>query len=114
MMILVITSAVNIDTTIPSASVCANPFTEPEPLNQRIAAAIRVVTLPSTIADIALWKPFFREVLTLIPVVTSSRTRAKMITLASTAIPIPRIIPAIPGRVSVILNAFKSTRISPV
>ena len=94
------------DTIIPIARVWANPFTVPEPLNQRTAAAIKVVMLPSTIADIAFWKPVFNAFFTLLPRDISSRTRAKMMTLASTAMPILRMIPAIPGRVRVTLNAF--------
>ena len=113
-MILVITSAVNMDTTIPIASVCAKPFTVPLPSHCRTKAAIRVVILPSRMADIAFWNPAFKELFTLFPSASSSRTLAKMMTLASTAIPIPRMIPAIPGRVSVISNAFNRTRISPV
>ena len=99
---------------IPIASVCANPFTVPEPLNHNTAAAIRVVILPSKIADKAFWKPIFREFFTLLPRTISSRTRAKMITLASTAIPMPRMIPAIPGSVNVTSNAFRITSTSPV
>ena len=53
MITLVITSAVNIDTTIPRASVMANPLIGPVPNMQRTTAAIRVVILPSTIADVA-------------------------------------------------------------
>ena len=104
-----ITSAVNMDTTIPIASVCANPFTVPEPLNHRTAAAIRVVTLPSTIADIAFWNPALSDDFTVFPFAISSRTRAKIITFASTAIPILKMIPAIPGRVKVTSNAFRIT-----
>ena len=39
------------DRTIPSARVEANPLTVPEPLQNRTTAAIRVVTLPSMMAD---------------------------------------------------------------
>ena len=102
------------DTTIPSASVWANPFTVPLPRSHSTPAAISVVIFPSTIADIAFWNPDFREACTLFPAVSSSFTRAKMITLASTAIPIPRMIPAIPGSVSVMSNAFKRIKISSV
>ena len=84
-------------------------MTVPEPLNHRTAAAISVVTLPSTIADIAFWNPDFKDTFTLLPLAISSRTRAKMITFASTAIPILKMIPAIPGRVSVTSNAFNIT-----
>ena len=63
--------------------------------------------LPSKIADIAFWKPIFIDVWTDFPVAISSRIRANTITFASTAIPMPRIIPAIPGSVSVISNKYK-------
>ena len=46
------------------------------------------------------------EELTVLPVAISSRIRAKIMTFASTAIPIPRMIPAIPGSVRVISKAF--------
>jgi len=39
------------DNTIPSANVCANPFTEPVPSQFNTNAAIKVVTLPSKIAE---------------------------------------------------------------
>ena len=45
------------DKTIPIASVEANPLTVPEPLQNSTPAAIKVVTLPSMIADKALLKP---------------------------------------------------------
>ena len=70
-------------------------------------AAIRVVTLPSTMADRAFWKPILMADFTVLPVAISSRIRAKMITLASTAIPMDRMIPAIPGKVRVISKAFR-------
>ena len=50
-------SAVNMERTIPRASVVAKPLTVPEPLQKRTAAAISVVTLPSTMADNAFAKP---------------------------------------------------------
>ena len=101
------TSAVNMERIIPIISVYANPFTVPEPNPIRTIAAINVVILPSKIADIALWKPFFVAVITDFPDAISSRIRAKMITFASTAIPILKIIPAIPGNVNVISNKYK-------
>ena len=91
----------NIDTTIPIASVYAKPFTAPEPLRPSTKAAMRVVMFPSKIAEKALLNPIFMADCTVLPVPSSSLIRSKMITLASTAIPIERIIPAIPGRVKV-------------
>ena len=85
-------------------SVYANPFTVPEPSTISTRAAINVVTCPSRIADNAFLYPSLIAVITVFPAAISSLIRAKIITFASTAIPIPRIIPAIPGRVSVISN----------
>ena len=73
---LEITSAVNMERTIPRASVIANPLTLPLPIAPRTAAAIRVVMLPSTMADIAFWKPILMALLTLLPAAISSRIRA--------------------------------------
>ena len=69
-------------------------------------AAIRVVMFPSRIADIAFLKPISIADATVLPLASSSLIRAKIITSASTAIPIERMIPAIPGSVSVISNAL--------
>ena len=100
------------ETTIPRASVCAKPLTVPEPMKPSTAAAISVVIFPSRIAESAFWKPIFIEDFTVLPVAISSRIRAKIITLASTAIPIDRIIPAIPGSVRVISKPLSSRIIS--
>ena len=54
---LVMNSAVIMDNTIPMASVEAKPLTVPEPLQNSTPAAIKVVTLPSMMADSALLKP---------------------------------------------------------
>ena len=98
---LVTTSAVNMETMIPIAKVLANPLIVPLPRQKRTAAAISVVTLPSMIAERALLYPLLMAVLTFLPAVISSRIRAKIITFASTAIPMESRIPAMPGSVSV-------------
>ncbi len=98
-------SAVNIDKTIPSIKVIEKPLIVPLPIRYRTTAAINVVTLPSRIADSALLKPILIEDCTVLPVASSSLIRAKIITLASTAIPTDRMIPAIPGNVKVASNA---------
>ena len=67
----VITSAVNMETTIPRASVCAKPLTVPEPMKPSTAAAISVVIFPSRIAESAFWKPIFIEDFTVLPVAIS-------------------------------------------
>ncbi len=102
---LVTTSAVNREMTILIISVYANPFTVPEPSIISTTAAIKVVIFPSRIADSAFWNPACTALRTDLPAAISSRIRAKITTFASTAIPIPRIIPAIPGSVSVISNS---------
>ena len=101
MKILVMTKAVNMDRITPSASVMANPLTVPEPKIPRTAAAISVVIFPSRIADSALWNPVSMAVATVPPSAISSWILAKMMTLASTAIPMERMMPAIPGSVRV-------------
>ena len=111
---LVTTSAVNMDKIMPNANVWANPFTVPEPMNPSTMAAINVVKFPSQIAENAFSNPILMADCTVLPVASSSLILAKIITLASTAIPIDRMIPAIPGRVSVISNRFKRITINAV
>ena len=94
------------ESTIPIIRVYANPLTVPEPSAISTNAAMIVVMLPSRMADIAFLKPIFIEELTVLPVAISSRIRAKIMTFASTAIPILKMIPAIPGSVSVISNKY--------
>ena len=98
------TSAVNTETRIEIIRVYAKPLTVPVPSHISTSAAINVVTFPSTIADSAFLYPSLMEVSTLLPDAISSRIREIMITFASTAIPIPRMTPAIPGSVRVISN----------
>ena len=112
MIILVITIAVNMERMIPRASVAANPLIVPEPMMPKTAAAISVVTFPSTMADAAFLNPVSIADFTVLPFASSSLIRANMITLASTAIPIDKMIPAIPGRVNVISNASRRMIIS--
>ena len=65
------------------------------------SAVISVVTLASKIAEKARLKPTSIALRRLLPARSSSRIRSKISTLASTAIPIVRMMPAIPGSVSV-------------
>ena len=58
------------------------------------------------IADNALSKPALIADLTDLPAPSSSRILVKIITFASTAIPMDKITPAIPGNVSVTSNAL--------
>ena len=76
----------------------------PEPKNISTNAAISVVMLPSKIALKAFLKPTLTESSSVLPLASSSLILAKIITFASTAIPIERMIPAIPGRVSVMAS----------
>ncbi len=60
-----------------------------------------VVMLQSNTARKAFLKPALVAAPMVLPAATSSRMRAKMSTLASTAIPSVRIMPAMPGKVMV-------------
>ena len=88
-------------------NVTANPFTGPVPNWNKINEVIRVVTFASTIAEKAFWNPSSTAVRVALPKDNSSRIRSKIKTFASTAIPIERIRPAIPGNVNVALKAAK-------
>ncbi len=98
---------------MPRAKVAAKPFTVPEPLQNSTRAAISVVTLPSIMADNALLNPLLMADFTVLPRPISSLIRVKIITLASTAMPMDRIMPATPGRVRVISNADSITSTRP-
>ena len=95
------TSAENIDVMMPTESVVANPRTGPVPIFRRITAVISVVRLASTMVESAFSKPDLAACSTLEPRRDSSRMRSKMRMLASTAIPTVRMMPAMPGSVSV-------------
>src|SRR3954451_7529301 len=84
----------------PIVRVTANPFTGPSPNRNRKQQDTTVVTWVSTIVHQALLNPASTAETTLLPVRNSSRIRSKISTLESTAIPIVRITPAIPGSVS--------------
>src|SRR5215475_426150 len=62
-------------------------------------AATMVVALASRMAENALEKPASTAARGDLPLRSSSRTRSKMSTLASTAMPRVRMMPAIPGKV---------------
>jgi hypothetical protein len=64
-----------------------------------------VVRFESTMADMACLKPSSAAVRGTLPALSSSRMRSKIRTLASTAMPMDRMSPAMPGMVSVALNA---------
>ena len=65
------------------------------------AATMTIVTLPSMMGVRPILKPLAIAPSSVLPLPSSSLMRSAVITLASTPIPIPRMIPAIPGRVSV-------------
>ena len=92
--------AVNIDVTIPIDNVIAKPLTGPVPITYNIKAAINVVTFASKMVINALEKPSRIAVCGSLSF-NSSRMRANIKTLASTAIPTVRTMPAMPGKVNV-------------
>ena len=98
--LLVTTTAVIIESTIPISKVIAKPLIEPgQSIHNTIDAKI-VVMLLSNIVTNARLKPVLIADLTVLPDAYSSLILSKIITFASTAIPIESMIPAIPGRVS--------------
>ena len=96
----VMNTAVITDITVPIISVSANPLTDVVPNRYRTNAATSVVVCASTTVDRAARYPISTATLTDLPLPISSLIRVKMITLESTAIPMDRMIPAIPGSVS--------------
>ncbi len=94
-------TAVNTFAIRPITSVTANPFTGPVPNKNKNAHETTVVTCVSTIVRNALLNPASSAAATPLPARHSSRTRSKISTLLSTAMPIVKMIPAIPGSVSV-------------
>src|SRR5438309_5989692 len=93
-------TAVNTLAIKPIVNVTANPRTGPSPNKNRKAHETTVVTWVSTMVHHALLKPFSTAATTDLPDRSSSRIRSKMSTFESTAIPMVRIMPAIPGKVS--------------
>ena len=82
-------------------SVTANPLIGPVPIEYKITATKRVVIFASIIVLKAFANPFFIACWVSTLAFNSSDILAKIKTLASTAIPTVRTIPAIPGSVSV-------------
>ena len=111
--ILVINTAVNIESIIPIINVCAKPFTVPVPSQNNTAAAINVVILPSIIAGNALEKPLCTATLKECHAINSSFILSNITTFASTAIPTESTIPAIPGNVNVICSKLNAANSSP-
>ena len=88
--------------TIPVNKEYAKESKEPEPKIIKINATINTVILPSNTAAKELEKPEAMADTTLLPDLISSLIRSEEITFASTPIPMDRMIPAIPFKVSVI------------
>ncbi len=98
--------AVNILTNIPKHKVTANPRIDPVPNQNNTTVAIKVLTFESIIVEKALSNPPSIAAFKLCPRRRSSSIRSKIITFASTAIPMVKINPAIPGNVNVAPNSF--------
>ena len=67
----------------------------------RIAATITMVTLPSMMGVRPILKPLLTAPSRVLFLDNSSLMRSAVMTLASTPMPMPRMIPAMPGSVSV-------------
>ena len=67
-----------------------------------------VVTLASMTVESARWKPASSDCTSDLPRATSSRTRSKMMTFESTAMPTVSTMPAMPGKVSVAPSAVRT------
>ena len=86
---------------IPIPNVIANPFTGPDPKANNITAAIKVVIFASNTVIFAFEYPVSKAWMIDFSVFNSSYILSKIKTLASTAMPTVKIIPAIPGKVNV-------------
>src|SRR3954452_16038260 len=96
----------------PSISVTANPLIGPEPVIYRMTDEIIVVMWESMMVTNARSKPSEIDSGTLNPSLNSSRMRSNMSTFESTAIPMPRISPAIPGSVNVQPNMMRAATVN--
>ena len=94
------TTAVNMEHTTPMVSVMAKPLMVPAPKIISTRPAMMVVMLESRIAENARLNPLSTEARTVLPARISSFMRSKMMTLASTAMPMDSTMPAMPGSVS--------------
>ena len=103
----------NIDARMPIDKVTAKPFTDPVPSKYKNNATIKVVILESIIVLKASEKPLSIATIFFLLFFISSFILSKIRTLASTAIPIVRTIPAIPGKVKAEpINANKEITIA--
>ena len=90
------------DTRTPTINVTAKPLTNPVPIIIKMKAVIREETFPSRIDVQARLNPSSMALKIFRPRLISSLVRSKIKILASTAIPMERTNPAMPGSVSVI------------
>ena len=96
--------AVNIEVMMPIINVIEKPFIAPVPKEYRTTATIRVVKLASQMVKKARSYPASIASKGFLPRANSSLTLQNLKTLASTAIPTVKTIPAMPGNVSVADN----------
>src|SRR5699024_2448700 len=92
-------------------NIVANPLTELVPKINNTAAASIVVMLASRIVTSEFLPPALKEASTDFPVRNSSLIRSNVKTLASTAIPTPKMSAAIPGNVSTPCISWKTSKI---
>ena len=93
--------AVNMEAITPKDKVIEKPLIGPDPNTNNNKEAINVVILASKIVERALSNPFLILSYIFLFLTFSSFMRSKIKTFASTAIPIVKTIPAIPGNVRV-------------
>ena len=111
----VTTIAENKLTSTPSASVIAKPFTKlapkEEPNQKRIRLVMRVAMFESRMEGQARFQPRSIAWNSVLPLRNSSFKRSNIRMLASRALPVDRIRPAIPGKVSVTGISLKSANV---
>lgn len=110
--VLVTVMAENMEIIIPTPSVMANPFIMLEPNQNKIKQVIMLEILESLIEGQALANPSSIEVPSGLPFFNSSLVLSNIKTLASTAIPMERIKPAIPERVKVTGHASNMAKVT--
>ena len=96
---------------MPMARVKANPRMMLEPNQNKMAQVMREEMLESRIELQARWKPSSMALPRSRPAFNSSFRRSKIKTLASTAMPIDRMNPAMPAKVKVMENILKTSGI---
>ena len=109
--ILVMVIADSIDTKTPIPKVKAKPLIKEVPNQKRIIAVIILEMLESRIENQAREKPVETASKTVLPERISSLTLSKIRMLASTAMPMEIINPAIPAAVKVTGNNLKRAKI---